>query len=283
MLLFFPLRSLRLCVEYLFFARFKETIPYHSYTTFRSVSDEKVHSAVFVYGNNRGSSVLIGRDKEVRKIVDAVSRRKNLFLSGPENVGKTFIVNRVIEEMGGKGGLYSENCSTLKTSLAGFLKGDYDSAFLSSQNISSLRKLFYKKIHKEKPYLIFDHMGSVGPKFFSYLENLLDEHPALFVARSPDPGEIGDLSLLLFSFDKLEINNMTRKHAFELITHLIESFSLVIDKEDHFRKEVFRLSDGNPSAIREICQYAGKVEYKIGKEIKFRLLNLDRKIDSLKL
>jgi len=68
-----------------------------------------------------------------------------------------------------------------------------------------------------------------------------------------------------------------------LITHFIESYRLVIDKVDYFRKEVFRLSNGNPSAIREICQYAGRDEYKVGKEIKFKLLNLDRKIDSLKL
>ena len=68
-----------------------------------------------------------------------------------------------------------------------------------------------------------------------------------------------------------------------MTTHFIESFGLVIDKADFFMKEVFRLSDGNPSAIREICQYAGRDEYKVGSEIKFRLLNLDRKIDALKL
>ena len=227
--------------------------------------------------------MLIGRDNEVEKVVDAILQRKNMFLFGQESVGKTSIVKRVLEETGSKGILYSDNCSTIKTSLAGFLKGDYDPTFLSSQNISSLRKLFYKRVHKEKSYLIFDHMGSVGPKFFSYLENLLDEHLALFIARSHDPGEIGDLSLLLFSFDKLEVHNLNRKYAFELITHFIESFGLVIDKADFFRKEVFRLSDGNPSAIREICKYAGRDEYKVGSEIKFRLLNLDRKIDALKL
>ncbi|KHE93650.1 MAG: ATP-binding protein [Candidatus Scalindua rubra] len=227
--------------------------------------------------------MLIGRANEIEEIVDAVSQRKNLFLFGPESVGKTVIVKHVLDKTGDKGILYSDNCSTIKTSLAGFLKGDYDSSFLSCRNITSLRKLFYKKVHKEKPYLIFDHMGSVGSKFFSYLENLLDEHPALFIARSPDPGEIGDLSLLLFSFDKLEVCNLNRKHAFELITHFIESFGLVVDKVDHFRKEVFRLSSGNPATIREICHYAGKEEYKVGKEIKFRLLNLDRKIDALRL
>jgi hypothetical protein len=227
--------------------------------------------------------VLIGRDKEVEKVVDAVSQRNNMFLFGQESVGKTSIIKHVLDKTGNNGILYSDNCSTIKTSLVGFLKDDYDPTFLSSQNISSLRKLFYKKIYKEKPYLIFDHMGSVGPKFFSYLENLLDEHPALFIARSHDPGEIGDLSLLLFSFDKLEVHNLNRKYAFELITHFIECFGLVIDKADFFRKEVFRLSDGNPSAIKEICLYAGKDEYKVGKEIKFRLLNLDRKIDALKL
>ncbi|MCP4914674.1 MAG: hypothetical protein GY909_16275 [Oligoflexia bacterium] len=227
--------------------------------------------------------MLIGRDKEIEKIVDAVSQRKNLFLSGPESVGKTFIVKHVLEETGGRGVLYSDDCSTIKTSLVGFLKCDYESTFLSCQNVLSLRKLFYKKIKKENQYLVFDHMGRVGPRFFSYLENLLDEHPALFIARSPDPKDIGDLSLLLFSFGKLEIHNLNRKHAFELINHFIESFGLLIDKEDQFRKEVFRLSDGNPSSIREICHYAGKDEYKVGKKIKFRLINLDRKIDTLKL
>ncbi len=227
--------------------------------------------------------MIVGRDKEIAGIVNVVSQRRNLFLSGPDSVGKTFIVKYVLEEIGGRGVLYSDNCSTLKTSLAGFLKDDYDHAFLSSQNISSLRKLFYKKIHKEKPYLVLDHMGSVGPKFFSYLENLLDEHPVLFMARSADPKEIGDLSLLLFSFDKMEIHNLNRKYAFELITHFVESFGLVIDNADHFRKEVFRLSNGNPSAIKDICHYAGKDEYRVGKEVKFRLLNLDRKIDALKL
>ncbi|MBT6229508.1 MAG: hypothetical protein HOI47_22925, partial [Candidatus Scalindua sp.] len=48
-----------------------------------------------------------------------------------------------------------------------------------------------------------------------------------------------------------------------MTTHFIESFGLVIDKADFFMKEVFRLSDGNPSAIREICHYAGKDEYKV--------------------
>ncbi len=227
--------------------------------------------------------MLIGRNKERNEIVDAVSQRKNLFLFGLESVGKTCIVKHVLEETGGRGVLYSDDCSTIKTSLAGFLRGDCNATFLSCQNILSLRKLFYKKIKKENPYLVFDHIGCVGPKFFSYLENLLDEHPVLFIARSPDTGEIGDLSLLLYSFDKLEVHNLNRKYAYELITHFIESYRLVIDKTDYFRKEVYRLSRGNPGAIREICQYAGKDVYKVGKEIKFRLLNLDRKIDALKL
>ncbi len=227
--------------------------------------------------------MLIGRDKEIEIIANAISQRKNLFLYGPESVGKTVVVKRVLGRTGGRRVLYSEDCSTIKSVLACFLKGDYDSTFLSCQNVLSLRKLFYRKIDKEKPYLIFDHIGRVGPKFFSYLENLLDKHQALFIARSSDPEGIGDLSLLLFSFDKLEIRNLNRKHAFELITHFIESYNLDIDKPDYFRKEVFRFSRGNPSAIREICQYAGRDEYRGSKKIKFRLLNLDRKIDALKL
>ncbi len=227
--------------------------------------------------------MLIGRDKEKAEIVDAVSNMKNLFVFGPGGVGKTFIIKNVLEVADGMGCLYSENCSTIKTSLAGFLKSDYDPTFLSCQNILSLRKLFYKKVHKKRPYLVFDHIGRVGPKFFSYLENLLDEHPVLIMARGSDSGEIGDLSMLLFSFDKLQVRNLNRNRTYELITHFIDNFGLVIDHVDRFRKEVFRLSCGNPSSIREICQYAKKAEYKIGDEIKLSLLNLDRKIDALRL
>ncbi len=227
--------------------------------------------------------MLVGRVQEKDEIVDAISQRKNLFFFGPEGVGKSFILKHVIEEIGGRGVLYSDDCATIKTSLAGFLKADYDSTFLSYQNILSLRKLFYKKVHEDNPYLVFDHIGSVGPKFFSYLENLLDERSALFIARSHESRDIGDLSLLLFSFGKLELHNLNRKHAYELIAYLIESYSLVIDKVDYFKKEVFCLSSGNPSVIMEICHYAKKSEYKVGNEIKLNLLDLDRKIDALKL
>ncbi len=227
--------------------------------------------------------MLIGRDKEIKEIIDTISQRKNMFLSGPGGVGKSFIIKYVLDETGGNGVLYSDDCTTIKTTLVGFLKGDYGSTFLSCQNVASLKKLFYKKIQKERPYLVFDHTGRVGPKFFSYLENLLDDHPVLIIARSTDPGDIGDLSLLLFSFEKLEVQNQNIKHAYELITHFIDSYGLVIDKVDYFRKEVFRLSCGNPAVISEICQYAKRAEYKVGDEMKLNLLNLDRKIDALKL
>ncbi|GAX63068.1 hypothetical protein SCALIN_C47_0039 [Candidatus Scalindua japonica] len=46
-----------------------------------------------------------------------------------------------------------------------------------------------------------------------------------------------------------------------MITHFIESYSLIIDKKDDFRKEVFSLSIGNASTIKEICRYADKDEY----------------------
>lgn len=136
--------------------------------------------------------MLIGRYKEVEEIINAVSQRKNLFLSGPEGVGKTFIVKHVLEKTGGTGIFYSADCTTIKTSLAGFLKGDYDSTFLSCQNISSLRKLFYKKVHRENSYLVFDHIGRVGPKFFSYLKICLMsiQHSLSHVALIPEKSVI---------------------------------------------------------------------------------------------
>ncbi|MFQ5714995.1 MAG: AAA family ATPase [Candidatus Scalinduaceae bacterium] len=227
--------------------------------------------------------MVIGSVREKEGIIDAILKRNNLFLYGPKGVGKTFIVKHVLKETDGKNILYSKDGATLKTSLIGFLEGDFENSFLSSQNILSLKKLFYKKIKKENPYLVFDHTGRVGPKFFSFIENLLDEYSMLIIARSRHSNEIGDLYLLLYSFDKLEIPNLNREHAAKLTDYFVKSFNLVIYKPDYFKQRVFSISCGNPSAIKEICQYAMESRYKIGEKIYFNLLNLDREIDSLKL
>ncbi len=54
--------------------------------------------------------MLTGRDKEIEETIDAISKRKNLFLSGPSGVGKTFIVKHVLDETGVKANLGIGDC-----------------------------------------------------------------------------------------------------------------------------------------------------------------------------
>jgi len=88
----------------------------------------------------------------------------------------------------------------------------------------SLKKLFYEKVKKEHSYFVFDHIDKTGPKFFSFLDNLIDDYGLLIISRRRDSKYIGNLSLLLCFFDKLEMVNLERTYARELIDYFIDVF-----------------------------------------------------------
>ena len=227
--------------------------------------------------------MITGRTREISKITEAVGKRKNLFVWGEKGTGKTLIVKYVLGRLKDKNVLYCYDSATLKSSLLWFLKDDFDARFLLRQNIPSLKKLFYKKAKRKHPYFVFDHIKRVSPKFFSFFDNILDDYSALIIARGADSAHIGHLSLLLCFFDRLEVANLGRRHAYELIDYFIDALELDVNGQDYFKKEVFGVSRGNPSIIEGICRYAKDNKCRIRKDINFNILSLDRKISSLKL
>ena len=226
---------------------------------------------------------VVGKTREISRISKYISERKNLFVWGNQGTGKTFIVKYVLDTLGDKRVLYSHNSVTLKSSLLGFLSNDFDARYLLRRNILSLRKLFYEKAKRDHPYFVFDHIERVNSRLYSFIDNLIDDYNVLIIARCPDSACIGRLVLLLCFFDKLEVSNLEKRHAYELIDYFIDVFNLNISDMNYFRREVFGISRGNPSIIKDICRYAKDDKYMIGKKINLNILNLDRKILDLKL
>jgi hypothetical protein len=104
----------------------------------------------------------------------------------------------------------------------------------------------------------------------------------MVVARSPHAEDIGHLSLLLCYFDKLEFSNFSREYCDELSDYLIDSFELNVGDRKLFKKEIFHISQGNPSVIKEICNYARNNKYKMHGEINLNLVDIDRRIAKIK-
>lgn len=224
----------------------------------------------------------IVRLKEKDIISKAILKRKSLFVYGPEGVGKTFLLRHILENINSANIFYSENCSSLKNALLSLLSYEYNRTSLLRNNILGLKKLFYKLLKREKPYFIFDHIGRVSPKFYSFFEYLMDEEiPFTIISRGISRNEIGHLVMATFYFEKIGIFNLNRATTNSLVDHFISEFNIKITREAEFKKEIFRFSRGNPKIIKELCSLAREGKYQKDSCLDVKLMNLDLRINEI--
>jgi len=224
----------------------------------------------------------IVRLKEKKIISKAILDRKSLFVYGPEGVGKTFLLRHILKNIKGANIFYAGNCSSLKNTLLSLLNYEYSRTSLLRKNILDLKRLFYKLLKREKPYFIFDHLGRVLPKFYSFFEHLMDEEiPFAIISRGTNRDEIGHLVMATFYFEKIEIFNLDRVATNSLVDHFISEFNIKITRETEFKKEVFRFSRGNPKTIKEFCSLARNGKYQKDGCLDVKLMNLDLRINEI--
>jgi len=227
------------------------------------------------------SDVLVCREKECAAISGLIGQRKSILIFGPEGVGKSTILNKILSDVTGLNRLYSVDSKTLKESLVNFISSAYrDNKNLYGKNTLALKKLFYGVLAKDKPeFIIFDHIGRVEPKYYSFLVYLIDkEIPLIIIARGLGKKDIGHLRMSAFNFEKVEISNLDKSAADILVNYFIEEFGIKITKQEEFEKQVFHFSKGNPKIIKGLCFLARDVKYQKSGSLDVKLMDLDRRI-----
>jgi len=228
--------------------------------------------------------ILIGREKECAAISGLISQRKSIIIFGPAGTGKTAIINKVLSGFTGLDRFYSSESKTLKESLPNFLRcASCDKKAADGANILALKKLFYGVLAKDKPeYIIFDHIGRVEPKYYSFLVYLIDkEIPLIIIARGLGKKDIGHLRMSAFNFEKVEISNLDKSAADILVNYFIEEFGIKITKQEEFKKQVFHFSKGNPKIIKGLCFLARDIKYQKSGSLDVKLMDLDRRISEV--
>ncbi len=219
------------------------------------------------------------RLREKERIVKAITSRKSLVVHGATGMGKSYLIQEVLNELNDKSVLYSPDCTSLKRMLLGFLQPPYPHTLLKNQNTLELKNIFFKTLKSELPYLIIDHIGNITSRYCSFVQSLARYTSLLIVTRSLYLREMKDLAIVTVRFDTLEIAPLTRNESYRLLDHLIGLLKIGVPDVDGFKKAVYLFSKGNPMAIHEICSYAKNDKYLVKGETNFKLLNLDRKID----
>jgi hypothetical protein len=228
------------------------------------------------------TAMLIGREQECRLLDELIRQRKNILIVGPEGVGKSAIVDHALANGAVKNILYSKSSATLKETLANMAEFALGSKNLHQKNILSLKKICYRLLEASPDYAVLDHMVWVEPKFYGFLTYLKEQKIAfIIVTRSSDKKDIGHLWMGLYDFERIEIKNLDHAGTEQLIDDCAQSFDLKLHEATNFKNEVFTISKGNPTIIKELCRLAREEKYRARGPIDVKLIDLDRRIKSV--
>jgi len=224
---------------------------------------------------------IIGREKECTAISSLISQRKNIIIFGLEGAGKTAIINHILKKGIERNIFISQSSRTLKETLSNliiFYGGD--NKVVQKNKIPALKNIFYKILADKTPdYIVFDHVESVEPKFYSLFVYLMEAKiPLIVLSRGLQKQDIGHLRMSLFAFEKFEISNLDRPTADVLIDHFVKEFGIKVTKDTDFKKQIFHFSQGNPKVIKGLCFLARDVKYQKNDVLDVKLMDLDHRI-----
>lgn len=142
---------------------------------------------------------------------------------------------------------------------------------LARKNILTLKKACYQLLNERPDYAVFDHVSRVERRFYAFLTYLGEQTlPLVIAVRQSGKDSLSHLWMGLYDFDA------TR--TCQLVDHYIAKFHLKIDDPADFKEEVFKVSQGNPCVVQELCRLAGNDRYRAKGYIDVKLMDLDRRI-----
>jgi hypothetical protein len=215
-----------------------------------------------VYVPNVSNSLIIGRNKELQIISDYIERNTNVILLGGIGVGKRTILDSIKTT---KKVLVFDDTTSIKKSLiymllylykndkeqvANIMFGDFDTekmeTKLSRQSAHYLCDEIKKIVQPKEFILKIRSIDNLTTGSMRILEALKD----LFVIVTTAVEVAINKASFLWNFEKVEVKNLSRVQAFEMIHKL--SSDMQIDDYEIFKNHILQQTDGNPRAISEM-------------------------------
>lgn len=236
----------------------------------------------------RTDETLVGRGKEVEELVKLFQKRKSVLLIGHPGTGKTAILRHIYKQFDDDRHriIYIEESAPLKDTLIHIAReihtkyrdlqlyelGDKEEDITQCEWKDIKRKVcrlrnrdlagVTLKSVKGKDYIIIlDHLERVTPTAKSVVEVFLDR-ACLVGSYSGYPQSAGSsLKKLWWRFHKVEIKNLTIEEANTLIDYYFEKYNILSEDPRKYKRQIFRVSKGNPLAIKDICHNGSLEKY----------------------
>lgn len=226
--------------------------------------------------------LLIGRGDERRALNELIQQRKSVLILGDEGVGKSALLEDALANCGIKNIVYSKRSTTLKETLMNLLQSATNLKELSKKNILALKKNCYDLLDARPEYVVLDHIVWVEPKFYAFLTFIKEQKfPFILATRKTGKKNVGHLWMGLYDFAVLELQNLDQTNTDALTDYYAATFGLKLQlgADATFKKEIFKLSRGNPKIIKDLCRLARDQKYRSKGYIDLNLVDLDRRIN----
>lgn len=236
--------------------------------------------------------MIIGRDAELEILKENVQKRRHVLLTGKMGCGKSAVLREVysyFSESKKMPILQVEQASPLKSLLLDIgrqLHENFKALRMPGIEEGVIENLEWRQLNRRftrmnvreqsncildsmqaKGYVvILDQLEKVTPTGQAFIEALLGR--VCVVGATCNEKSSGQLSRLWWRFKKIEINNLPRNAAMELIDKLVLENNVLASDMDMFKREVYKKSQGNPMAIIDIINAGSLERYVSQKQIR---------------
>ena len=238
----------------------------------QKVLNIKKKAPSFIQFSSNPENFIIGRDKEMMQIVDALNKNINTILTGKIGVGKSHLVKQI--ELKDRKVLILDELNNLKMTFINMLLylydndkatikelvfGDFDKTQilqkLQKDSVYSLIAEIIKITEKHEYILMIENVDGITAKAVKSIELLKDHFVIITTARQIPINK----SSFLWNFQQIEIHPLNRTNSIELIHKL--SYDLDVEDFELYRQHIYDQSAGNPRVIFELCDRFRKEIY----------------------
>jgi energy-coupling factor transporter ATP-binding protein EcfA2 len=246
---------------------------------------------------------LIGRDQELKELLEAFQESKHILILGGNGVGKTTLVESFAQEItktsphrkfvfcsADKG--FKDVCLSLLDQLGdlGYLekvpeplrkslssKGNPAQLF-SKQSVTILKNIVLANAQGRGLVFVFDRLPKLKRKFYLFLENLKDCARLVIIPQNGTKNEMGRLWMVLWGFHQINLKPLKTHDMKRLLIGWIAEHPGLGGDNSVWIDEMVRAAHGNPGILRALTDEVVKQGDCHGAPKNVHLADIDRKI-----
>ncbi len=244
---------------------------------------------------DRPMGLFLGREKEIRRLEEAIHVRHGLMITGPEGIGKTALVSKVVDGLSSairERCIYVSSVKDLQDLLRQLIRSLFDAGdmglrrelhaagvsrpgldkWFKGLSTSRLRGTLYRTVQGNNYRIFLDHFPPLTRGMARVVKELswMRGVPVYLVPKQPAALIAGAASHFFYwgEGEQLNLGPLPAPAARELLEACIQRYDL--DKLDleGFREEVLDLSRSVPGAIVTMCELAANPRYQYASRVK---------------